>query len=141
MGADLVSLPLLERHSARKDARSSAVPAAEAFVTSALIDPPVCFLACDDPDARVVCCPLLGAASDDDSAEAVACAGLSWRSLATLAGSPLYDLVAAALAYTGTFMHHGAAAIAVNVTRGARRLAADAPLRYVAEAAAVRRSR
>ena len=53
VGADLVSLPLLERRSNRKDARSSAVPAAEAFVTTALRDPPVCFLACDDPDARV----------------------------------------------------------------------------------------
>ena len=122
VGADLVSLPLLERRSNRKDARSSAVPAADSFVTSALREPPVCFLACDDPDARVVSCPLLGAASDDNSAEASPCAGLAWRSQAALAGSPLYDLVAAALAHTGTFMHHGAAAIAVNATRGARPL-------------------
>ena len=122
VGADLVSLPLLERRSNRKDARSSAVPAAETFVTTALRDPPVCFLACDDPDARVVSCPLLGAAGDDGSAEAAPCAGLAWCSQAALAGSPLYDLVAAALAHTGTFMHHGAAAIAVNATRGARPL-------------------
>ena len=54
VGANLVSLPLLQRRSARKDARSSAVPAADTFVASALLDPPVCFLACDDPHARVV---------------------------------------------------------------------------------------
>ena len=122
VGADLVSLPLLERRSNRKDARSSAVTAADAFVTTALRDPPVCFLACDDPDARVVSCPLLEAAGDDGSAEAAPCAGLAWCSQAALAGSPLYDLVAAALAHTSTFMHHGAAAIAVNATRGARPL-------------------
>ena len=61
-------------------------------------------------------------ASDDDSAEAGPCAGLSWCSLSALAGSLLYDLVAAAIAHTGTFMHHGAAAIAVSATRGARPL-------------------
>ena len=42
VGGDLVLLPLLERCSARKDARSSAVPAAGAFVASALLDPPIC---------------------------------------------------------------------------------------------------
>ena len=145
VGADLVSLPLLERRSARKDARSSAVPAAETFVASALRDPPVCFLACDDPDARIVSRPLLGAASEDDSAEAGPCAGLSWCSLAALADSPLYDLVAAAFAHTGTFMHHGATAIAENAMRGARPLrpfargALPPTLQFgcVAEAAAV----
>ena len=98
------------------------MPAADAFVTSALLDPPVYFLACDDPDARIVSCPLLGAASDDDSAEAGPCAELSWCSLTALADGPLYDLVAAAFAHSGTFMHHGAAAIAVNATRSARPL-------------------
>ena len=122
VGADLVSLPLLGRRSLRKDARSSAVPAAKTFVASALRDPPVCFLACGDPDARIISCPLLGAASDDNSAEAGPCAGLSWRSLPALADNPLYDLVAATFAHTGTCMHHGAATIAVNATRGARPL-------------------
>ena len=71
VGAELVSLPLLERRSVRKDARSSAVPVADTFVASALLNPPARFLACDNPDARVVSCPLLGAASDDDSVRAL----------------------------------------------------------------------
>ena len=76
----------------------------------------------DDPDARVVSCPLLGAAGDDGSVEASPGTGLSWCSLPALANGPLYDLVAAAFAHTGTSMHRGAAAIAVNATRGARSL-------------------
>ena len=121
VGADLVSLPLLGRRSVRK-ARLSLVPAADTFVASALLDLPVCFLAFDDPGARVVSCPLLGAASDDDSAEAGPCAGISWCSLPALADGSLYDLVAAALAHNGTSMHHSAAAIAGNAKRGARPL-------------------
>ena len=93
------------------------MPATDIFVASTLLDPPVCFLACDDPGALVVSCPLLGAASDDDSAEAGPCAGLSLCSLLALADGSRYNLVAAALAHTGTFVHHGAATITVNATR------------------------
>ena len=129
VGADLVSLPLLERRHAVKGGRASAVATAGAFVAYALPDPPVVVLACDDPDARIVACPMLTSSGDDGGAESGECDWLSWRPLAELASGPLYDFVAAALAHTGTFMHHGAAAIAVNARRGAR------PLRPFARAA------
>ena len=53
-------------------------PAVDTFVTNALLDLPTCFLACDDPDAHFVSCPLLGAASNGDSAEEGPYEGLSW---------------------------------------------------------------
>ena len=57
VGADFVSLPLLERYTNQRGARQSAISAASSFL-SKLGGGFVPVLACGDSDARVVSCPL-----------------------------------------------------------------------------------
>ena len=106
------------------------MPAADTFVASVLLDPLICFLACDDPDARVVSYPLLGAASDDDSTEAGPCEGPSWSRGARCRRSQTarYATLSQKRSPTAAQRHVHAprrrrgAAITVNATRGARPL-------------------
>ena len=125
VGADLVSLPLLERYTDQRGARQSAISAASSFL-SKLGDGFVPVLACDDSDARVVACPLPAHCG----ADADACPGLAWRDLASVADTCVYDLVAAAVAQCATFANRaiaGGVSTAVRGARGLRPFARSAP--------------
>ena len=122
--ADSPAVAPNSRRRGKQQQRAAAVDAAARFVRSAgLSPPPVAFLAADGSAARVVACPVRA-----EHADSLASPAAVWASIDDVATTPVYDAVAAALAHTGTFMHHGDAALALDAVLGAR------PLRPLAHA-------